>query len=177
MRLHHPVWTSLILAISVMLITSASNAESLESLLMPGPVIKAHQEYEKDCNQCHDTSDKAKQGQLCMQCHDHKNILDDVRNKEGFHGRLPEAVRTNCKHCHTEHEGRDAIVILLNPSTFDHSKTDFLLKGMHIKTSCTACHEKDKKYSEAPQGCYSCHKESDAHEGKNGKKCYEGQTT
>lgn len=154
-----------------MFITTASNAESLESLLMPGPVVKAHQKYEKDCGQCHDTSDKAKQGQLCMQCHDHKNILDDVRNKKGFHGRIPVAVRTNCKHCHTEHEGRDAKIILLNPSTFDHSRTDFLLKGMHAKTNCTGCHQAEKKYSEAPQDCYSCHKESDVHDGEHGKKC------
>ena len=161
----------LIITLSIMLIAAETNADNLKSLLMPGPVIKAHEKYEQDCDQCHDTSSKAKQGKLCMQCHDHENILDDINNKTGFHGRLPDSVKTNCKHCHTEHEGRDAKVILLDPSTFDHSKTDFLLKGMHTKTSCTACHEAEKKYHEAPHDCYSCHKESDAHDGKQGKKC------
>ncbi len=94
---------------------------------MPGPVIEAHAEYEQECDQCHDTSDKDKQGQLCMSCHEHENILDDLSNKTGFHGRLSAAEKTDCKHCHTEHIGRDAKIIVLNASTFDHHKTDFPL--------------------------------------------------
>ena len=161
----------LILTLSIMLTASASNADSLKSLLMPGPVIKAHEKYEQECDQCHDTSDKAKQGKLCMQCHDHKNILEDVNKKSGFHGRLPASIVTDCKHCHTEHEGRDAKVILLDPSTFDHSKTDFKLKGAHTRASCDGCHEADKKYHQAPQDCYSCHKKVDVHKGDHGEKC------
>jgi len=154
-----------------MLASSAIIADSFTSLLMPGPVIKAHEEYEKDCDQCHDTTDDRNQGQLCIHCHDHENILDDLSNKTGFHGQLPSPARTDCQHCHTEHEGRDAKVVLLNPSTFDHRKTDFLLKGTHEKISCDSCHEPDKKYSEAPSDCYSCHEKTDVHDGKQGKKC------
>ena len=154
-----------------MLNVTASHADSLESLLMPGPVIKAHEKYEQDCDQCHDTSDKERQGQLCVQCHAHENIIDDISSKTGFHGRLSVQEKNDCKHCHTEHEGRDAQVILLNTATFDHSKTDFLLKDSHKKTACKECHKTDKKYSEAPSDCYSCHKKSDVHEGKHGKKC------
>ncbi|NNJ98386.1 MAG: cytochrome C, partial [Gammaproteobacteria bacterium] len=146
-------------------------ANSLELLLMPGPVIKAHAEHEHDCNKCHDTSGKSRQSLLCMQCHDHKNILNDVREKKGFHGRLAASIRNKCKHCHTEHKGRDAKVILLDLSTFDHTKTDFQLKGVHARTSCRSCHKPDKKYAEAPRDCYSCHKTTDVHKGKNGKKC------
>jgi hypothetical protein len=149
----------------------AINADTLESLLMPGPVIKAHEKYEDKCDQCHDTSDNKMQGQLCVQCHDHENILDDLSDKTGFHGRIPKSEQMDCKHCHTEHQGRNANVILLNPSTFNHQETDFPLKGTHLKTSCSACHKKEKKYSEAPGDCYSCHKKSDAHDGKQGKKC------
>jgi len=166
-----PVYIRLLALISFLAITPFSNADTLETLLMPGPLSNAHKKHEHDCNQCHDTLDKKKLGQLCMQCHDHKNILEDVRGKKGFHGRLPAAKITNCKHCHTEHKGRDAEIILLNPSTFDHTKTDFVLKGIHAETGCTACHKKDRKYSEAKQDCYSCHEKSDAHDGKNGKKC------
>ncbi|NOQ89520.1 MAG: cytochrome C [Gammaproteobacteria bacterium] len=156
----------------MLMLTSASiNAESFTSLLMPGPVIEAHKKYEHECEQCHDTSDKQKQGQLCVQCHDHKNILDDLSKKTGFHGHLPKQSQDDCKHCHTEHEGRDAQIVLLNQSTFDHQKTDFLLKGTHKKTACDSCHKKDKKYSEAPVDCYSCHKKADTHDGKQGKKC------
>ena len=146
-------------------------ADHFTSLLMPGPLIKAHEKYEKDCDQCHNTSDKESQGQLCAQCHAHKNILDDLNEKTGFHGRLPAQSQDDCKHCHTDHEGRDANVILLNTATFDHEQTDFKLKGAHKRPSCNACHKKGKKYAEAPGACYSCHKKSDVHKGKQGKKC------
>jgi hypothetical protein len=155
----------------LMAFTSNVYADSLKSLLMPGPVIEAHAEYEQECDQCHDTSDKDKQGQLCMSCHEHENILDDLSNKTGFHGRLSAAEKTDCKHCHTEHVGRDAKIILLNASTFDHHKTDFPLKGQHVKVACDTCHKSDKKYHEAPANCYSCHKDDDVHKGKQGKKC------
>jgi len=138
---------------------------------MPGEVISAHKKYEQDCDQCHDIASKSRQGELCLQCHAHENILDDLSKKTGFHGRLSKAAQTDCKHCHAEHKGRSANIVLLNPSTFDHSKTDFQLKGTHTKTACNACHKSGKKHSEAPSDCYSCHKKADTHEGKQGKKC------
>ena len=156
---------------TLMIVATTINADSFESLLMPGPVIKAHEKYEQDCDQCHDALGKKEQGQLCLQCHAHENILDDLNKETGFHGRLSKQSRNDCKHCHTEHEGRNAKVVLLNPSTFDHQKTDFLLKGVHKKIACKTCHKADKKYSEAPGECYSCHKKSDVHKGKQGKKC------
>ena len=159
-----------ILSIAITFSTSA-HAESLESLLMPGPVIEGHKKYEEDCEQCHDTSDKSAQGKLCVKCHAHENIIADLSDKKGFHGRLPAQLKKDCKHCHTEHKGRDAIVVLLDPSNFDHRKTDFVLKGTHIKVPCDSCHKPEKKYSEAPGDCYSCHKKVDVHKGKQGKKC------
>lgn len=170
MQLYLSALIRLIIPISIMIMSPASNADTLKSLLMPGPVITAHEKYEEDCDQCHDTSSKAKQGKLCLQCHDHENILHDINNKEGFHGRLPKSAKSDCKHCHTEHEGRNAKIILLDPSTFDHSKTDYLLKGAHARTACKSCHEPKKKYSEAPHECYACHEKTDVHDGKQ-KKC------
>lgn len=171
MRLHIPAWIRHILPILILMTSSASNADSLKTLLMPGPVITGHEKFEQECDQCHDTSSKAKQGKLCMQCHDHENILDDINSKKGFHGRLPQLIKTDCKHCHTEHEGRNAKIVLLDPSTFDHSKTDFQLKGVHARAACKGCHDPKKKYHEAPHECYACHKKSDVHEGDHGKKC------
>lgn len=155
----------------LMLVTTNVHADSLELLLMPGDVVSSHKKYEQDCDQCHDTTDKDKQGQLCVQCHAHENIADDINDKAGFHGRLPKLLQNNCKHCHADHKGRDANIVLLNAATFDHNKTDFQLKGTHKKTACKACHKSEKKYSEAPIACYSCHKKSDVHDGKQGKKC------
>ena len=168
---HHPLIIRIVLFLALTAITTNSGADSLQSLLMPGPVIKAHEKYEQDCDQCHDTSNKERQAQLCVECHAHKNILDDLNNKTGFHGQLSRSAQTDCKHCHTEHKGRDEKIVLINPSIFDHRKTDFLLEGVHKKIACKTCHQANKKYSEAPGDCYSCHKKSDVHEGKQGKKC------
>ena len=151
--------------------SNLSYSDSLESLLMPGPVTQSHQKYEEKCDQCHDTSDKAQQATLCVQCHAHEDIKIDLEKKTGFHGRLKKQLQTDCKHCHTEHKGRDKNIVLLNATSFNHQNTDFKLKGKHKKTSCTACHKSDKKYSEAPKKCISCHKDSDIHKGKQGKKC------
>lgn len=161
----------IILLFSLITISAASWADTLQSLLMPGPVIKAHAKYEQECDQCHDTSKKSTQAKLCIQCHKHKNISDDLKNKSGFHGYLSRSEQRDCKHCHADHKGRNAKIVLINPSIFDHRKTDFLLKGEHKKTPCTTCHKARKKYSEAPTDCFSCHKKTDIHEGKQGKKC------
>ena len=147
------------------------SADSLEALLMPGDVISAHEEYEQECEQCHDTSDKKRQSRLCMECHAHEDIFEDIQSSSGFHGQLPVKQQGNCKHCHTEHKGRSANVILFDTTTFDHGRTDFMLEGMHRKTNCEACHLPEKKYSEAPGDCYSCHEKADVHKGEQGKKC------
>ena len=173
MHLLHSYSSIIRLALFSILMLSATtiNADSLQSLLMPGPVNKAHEKYEQECNQCHDTSNKKRQDQLCVQCHAHENIIKDLNSKTGLHGRLPEQAKTDCKHCHAEHKGRDTKIVLLNPSTFDHRTTDFALHGTHEKTACNACHQTNKKYADAPNDCYSCHKKSDIHEGKQGEKC------
>ena len=152
-------------------LSQTADADSFKTLLMPGKVIAAHEKYEENCEQCHDTSSKARQGRLCMKCHEHENILDDISNKTGYHGRLPADSSLNCKHCHTEHKGRKHNIILFNPLTFNHDQTDFRLKGDHIKAQCSQCHKKDKKYAETPSRCISCHKKDDVHKGKQGKKC------
>lgn len=167
----NPVFIRLTLFNLLCLIPAVMHADSLQSLLMPGDVVSSHEKYEQECDQCHDTSNKERQGQLCMQCHAHKNIADDLSNKTGFHGQLSNREKNDCKHCHTDHKGRNANIILLNTATFDHLKTDFPLKGEHTKTACNSCHKPEKKYAEAAIACYSCHKDSDVHEGKQGKKC------
>jgi len=157
----------------IALLMSASNvySDSLETLLMPGPVSNAHAKYEEKCDQCHDVTDKGAQPKLCVQCHSHNDIKKDLQKKRGFHGRLSRSLKNNCKHCHAEHKGRGKNIAPLNPSTFNHQQTDFKLKGVHKKTACTACHKKNKKHSQATTTCISCHKKSDVHKGKRGKKC------
>ena len=135
---------------------------------MPGPVIEGHAKYENECRNCHVPFSRAAQNGLCLACH--KETAADVRQEEGFHGRLkPQPCRT----CHTDHKGRDAKIVLLDELAFDHERTDFPLRGAHAdpKTACRSCHVPGKKYREAPGRCIDCHAQKDAHKGRLGSAC------
>ena len=51
MHLPSPALIRLTLFFILVAITTGINAESLESLLMPGEVIKGHEKYEQECDQ------------------------------------------------------------------------------------------------------------------------------
>lgn len=149
---------------------STTWADNVESALMPGQVIEGHAKWEDDCTKCHKRFDKAAQTQLCQDCH--KDIRSDVVQKQGFHGRLKE--QRECKECHTEHKGRSEKIAPINEQTFDHAKTDFVLRGAHMnpkKVECKACHKPKTKFREAQSTCYACHKKDDKHKGQLGESC------
>ena len=144
-------------------------AAGIETLLMPGKVSAAHAKLESECAQCHDRADRDRQAQLCMACH--KDVGADVRSHAGFHGRLPGIDGAQCKACHSEHLGRGAAIVKLTRSAFDHSMSDFPLRGAHASAACAGCHKAGRKYREAPGGCVDCHRDDDPHAGKFGKDC------
>lgn len=143
----------------------------LDQLLMPGEVVAPHAHLEKRCEACHEKAKKANQNRLCLGCHDHENVLNDIQTGQGYHGRLRDARGTPCKHCHTEHKGRDARVVPLDKESFDHRLTDFELLGRHVSVGCSACHISDKRFSEAPGECIGCHEKDDVHSNKLGRDC------
>lgn len=145
------------------------SAAPFESLIMPGQLIEGHKKYEDNCDKCHSDFSKSRQTQLCTDCH--KEIREDLTNKQGFHGLNVLASKQQCKQCHTDHKGRDANIIAMDKQTFNHQQTDFSLKGKHTSIACQSCHKDDKKYRQAPASCYSCHKPDDPHNGKLGEKC------
>lgn len=155
------------------LLLASGNAQSafFERLLMPGPLASAHAELEDDCNNCHADADKASQGELCLDCHDHRGVAKDIELGVGLHGRLGELKAKGCRLCHGEHRGRDADIVGFQPLTFDHGRTDFALRDAHAATPCSGCHEAGRKYSEAPQRCVDCHDKHDAHNGRLGEHC------
>ncbi|MCP4006262.1 MAG: cytochrome C [bacterium] len=145
-------------------------AQNWERLIMPGPVIEAHAEFEGECSQCHRPFRKLEQRELCLDCHDHAPIADDINALAGFHGGA--TVRSvECSRCHTEHIGREADVVGLDPSSFDHSLTDYALRGRHRTASCAKCHETGRPHREAPAKCSDCHGEDDPHRGALGETC------
>lgn len=155
---------------SILLSTASASADSVEKALMPGQVIAGHAKWEEDCTKCHKRFDKAAQTRLCLDCH--KDVRTDVDHKFGLHGRLKE--QQECKECHTEHRGRTENIAPINEQTFNHAKTDFLLRGAHAnpkKTDCKACHKPKQKFRDAPSSCYACHKKDDKHKGRVGETC------
>jgi len=152
-----------------MLHTSSARAQTIESLVMPGDVVESHADLESECSNCHMLFDRQGQNDLCTACHEDVGL--DIMASNGFHGRDGEASALACASCHTDHEGRDAIIVVLDESTFDHGTTDFMLAGKHIDAECDGCHTKDTKYREAPHECNDCHQEDHSHQGFLGDIC------
>ncbi len=107
------------------------------------------------CNRCHPNERYKKTPKVCYSCH----RLDDLHR--GGYGK-------KCAECHTPKEWKK--------TEFDHAKTEFKLKGAHVKVSCVKCHKgalytKSNKRKELPKSCVGCHKNDDEHRGRYGKKC------
>lgn len=146
-------------------------AASVETLLMPGQVTRAHEKQEQNCANCHDRSNVRTQSSLCMDCH--KDVAADVRDHLGFHGRMANSGAGECRACHTEHKGRAADIVQLNPARFDHHLTDFALEGAHSALECGGCHKTGQPWRKAPATCVGCHKADDVHRGQFTKSCGE----
>jgi hypothetical protein len=157
--------------VSLLLVASPAQAGPFTKLIMPGPVIEGHADLEETCEKCHESFDKSSQRRLCLGCHD--KVAGDVEAKTGYHGRFPGVGSNECKHCHTDHKGRDHDIVRLDPETFDHGYTDMALDGRHRRVACTACHKAGALYREAPSRCVDCHGDKDPHKGTLGEKCGE----
>jgi len=108
------------------------------------------QHIQEKCSSCHKKDKKYREAlSACYSCHKD----DDVHKKK---------LGTKCYKCHSETSW--------GKMKFDHSKTDFPLKGKHEKASCDSCHP-DNKHKDTPTRCYSCHAINDVHKRRYGKKC------
>lgn len=144
-------------------------AQTIESLVMPGPVIRGHVDIEHECSSCHVSFNRAKQSAKCSECHE--DVGTDIDSNLGFHGKSPAVTGEACASCHTEHEGRGANVLGLDEATFDHQLTDFELLGKHTEAECAGCHKPATKHRTAPHDCVGCHSEDDVHQGFLGDGC------
>ena len=155
--------------VSIALFSQGSYAATLETLIMPGPVSRAHAGSEEDCVACHDRADRERQTALCLNCH--KDIAEDIRGKTRYHGRMPGAGGGECRGCHSEHHGRDADITRLNQPGFAHDLANFALRDSHLALSCGSCHRTDVPYRKTPSACIDCHRKDDAHRGALGPEC------
>jgi len=152
----------------LLLLAPGAFAQSLETAVMPGQVIEGHAKWESECKNCHVRFNRAGQRAQCLDCH--KEIAADVQLGRRYHGRVSDQ---DCRVCHTEHKGRKANIAPINATTFDHGRTNFVLKGAHAShdVECRACHVPSVAYRKTPSDCYSCHKKDDKHKGKLGTGC------
>jgi len=156
----------------MMIACSSANiatAQTIESLVMPGPVTEPHAEYETECSSCHMPFERGQQRALCLDCHE--DVGTDIDNESGFHGLFDDASTSGCADCHTDHEGRDFYIIELDEDTFNHDFTDRPLVGGHREAACADCHEPQEKHRDAPSDCISCHLEDDVHDRVLGDVC------
>ncbi len=165
---------ALFVCLWLILSVNSVHAVEVETLFMPGDVIKGHEKLEKDCKNCHVRLRETTQVQLCLDCHEKVDM--DIKQKKGFHGLEGKAANSDCKTCHTEHKGRTATMIRIDKDRFNHLKTDFKLRGKHLQTECQSCHKPDEKYREALSACIDCHKEDDVHKEQLGDKCNDCHT-
>lgn len=154
---------------TLIIATSQPAFGQIETLVMPGPVIEGHAEVEAECSSCHQAFQRTRQRTLCLECHE--EVAADLEAASGYHGRDREAATQPCASCHTDHEGRDADIVILDEAAFDHDLTDFSLLGKHAETACTDCHEADRKYREAPGDCVACHEDDNPHGETMGTAC------
>jgi hypothetical protein len=157
----------LVLVASMM--ASPARAIDWEKMVMPGPLISGHAKLEKNCAACHQAFDVSAQRQLCLTCHE--DVAADLTAQVGFHSRNPLASSGPCKACHPDHLGRDANILGSSDATFDHSQTDFPLRGRHETVDCIGCHPADARRRDAPTACVDCHRKNDPHHGSLGSDC------
>lgn len=165
------VATLIIAVAAVLLLPRVWPGFAIGAVVMPGPLTGAHAEYERNCSQCHSPFNRETQSNLCIYCHN--RIREDLEDGCGFHGRSPSVVEKPCKSCHTEHLGRDGVIVSLNERTFDHDFTDFRRVGAHARmsVSCEACHAAGEKFRNTPRDCFGCHEDDDNHNGALGTDC------
>ena len=163
--------TGILIILAIIFVMRLPHKQGIENLVMPGPVSTAHLPYENQCAQCHSAFDKESQDDLCLNCH--KDVAEDIKARQGFHGRFDAVRQKQCRECHTEHQGREFAIVHLEMETFDHDLTDFSLTGAHAHSRgrCDVCHAAHKKFRETPRDCFSCHTDDDPHGGRMGTDC------
>ena len=148
----------------------AAHAQGLfEKLVSPGPLSDKHAKYEDKCQSCHAPFARNSQSGLCLSCH--KEVEADRNHRRGFHGRHPDASKSECRACHAEHKGRKADIVQLNRSLFNHATTNFALLGAHKRVACDGCHQPEKKFRATSSSCVDCHGKIDPHKGNLGRNC------
>lgn len=131
------------------------NPDTFDHSATEFPLEGAHEA--QTCDACHDGVDEENKPikyrdtlSECIDCHE----SDDIHKGEAGN---------ECDACHEP-------VSWQKLQEFDHSTTDFELKGKHEDVSCNSCHIA-QQFTFDVTTCVSCHLASDVHAGANGDTC------
>jgi hypothetical protein len=127
----------------------------------PGPLNVVHSDSPgvQNCQKCH-SPNMAVDDKKCLSCH--TEIAERIASNKGYHKDKYE----KCAVCHTEHQGNEASLIVLDIRDFDHDETGYSLRGAHQKVKdCISCHRKDNSFPRTKtksflledSRCLSCH--------------------
>ena len=73
-----------------------------EKAFSNGPISKAHQVFEQNCQSCHTEKFSSVKDEACLTCHDGPAHVDSV-------DQTYQAMTPGCATCHLEHEGNSAL--------------------------------------------------------------------
>ncbi len=133
-------------------LSAASTAEST----LGG--IASHAELARDCGACHVPAwSGGTMNDRCLACH--ADVRPQLADTTTLHGALADA--EDCRSCHTEHHGADAVLTRLDGLGAWHDQFSFSLAA-HETTAggdpftCEDCHT-GGDFSAAEGECRSCH--------------------
>jgi hypothetical protein len=110
------------------------------------------------CNDCHHNDITSFAPETCDTCHRQMDIAYMTAHALSF--------GSACLACH---DGMDHF-----DENFDHNVFSFPLTGSHAGLACVQCHINARglvDFAAAPQDCFSCHQQDDAHNGQFGTDC------
>ena len=119
-----------------------AGAGPADAQFSPGKLSRFHASISgaTDCFQCHEPR-KAATPARCLACH--SELAARIEARQGFHGRMTPAERTQCGTCHAEHGGEGAALVRWEGGRregFDHQLAGFPLTGKHAALDCDKCH-------------------------------------
>jgi len=110
------------------------------------------------CSDCHVQSLSTFNSLDCQTCHQQIDLVFTQAHTINY--------GIDCLACH---DGVDRF-----GKAFSHEAFPFRLNGKHAQVSCVSCHTNARgviDFASAPQDCFSCHGQNDAHLGRFGTDC------
>ncbi len=128
--------------------------------------VRSHAETGGRCAACHTAPWAAETlADRCLACH--TAIAAELADPLSLHGALKiRQAADGCRPCHTEHRGAAASLTVVDPATFPHEATGYVLSGHSTLAGgqafgCADCHPQDLARFDTAT-CDACHRQIDA---------------